>query len=94
MPKIMLLLLLLFTCLNADAQNSGSAQAVVPVYSDPIDENAHDKDTCLLKWDRYHRSQDCLAPFHNVNGSWKPGAFEHCAVFPYPGECPIYYDLK
>jgi hypothetical protein len=87
------MLLLLFTALDASAASTENTQAPasapVPVHSAPIDEKANDKATCAEKWDRYHKSQDCFAPYRNVNGTMKPGAFEHCTEVRYPSECPL-----
>lgn len=58
-------------------------------YSKPIDENAHDKDTCAKKWNRYNKSGTCFAPYHNVNGTLKWNAFNNCgADIKYPTGCP------
>jgi hypothetical protein len=95
MPRRMLILFLLFTLLDVsaaeveDAQDITPASAPAPVNSTPIDEKANDKATCAAKWDRYHKSQECFAPFHNVDGSMKPGAFEKCTEVKYPSECPL-----
>jgi hypothetical protein len=93
------MLLLLFVFLDASAASQEAAQDSAPVSSKsvdsmpidprPIDENANDKETCARKWDRYHRSQECFAPFHNVDGSMKPGAYEKCTDIKYPSECPL-----
>jgi hypothetical protein len=89
----MLILPLLFASLDASAASMEDTQdpasAPVPAYSAPIDENANDKATCAAKWDRYHKSQACFAPYQNVDGTMKPGAFEHCTEVKYPAECPI-----
>lgn len=50
---------------------------------------------CATLRRRYQESADCLAPFLNVNGSIKEGAFETCGpAVPYPAsECsstPLY----
>jgi hypothetical protein len=95
MPSRILILLLLFISLDViaasmeDTQAPASTPAPVPVNSAPIDEKANDKATCAAKWDRYHKSQDCFAPYHNVDGSMKPGAFEHCTEVKEPSECPL-----
>jgi hypothetical protein len=92
MPRNMLILLLLFTSLDVRAatiEDSGApASAPAPIYSAPIDEKANDAATCAAKWDRYFRSQECFAPYHNVDGSMKPGAFENCTEVKEPTECP------
>jgi hypothetical protein len=89
MPKIMLMLLLLFISLDVSVASTEDTQSPVPVYSEPIEENAEDKETCANKWDQYHKSQECFAPYQNVNGTMKPGAFEHCTDIKYPTECPL-----
>jgi hypothetical protein len=93
MPRRMLIVLLLSTSLDVSAAGvediQAPASAAVPVYSAPIDETANDKATCAAKWDRYHKSQECFAPYHNVDGTMKPGAFEHCTEVKYPTECPL-----
>ena len=95
MPSRILILLLLYISLDVsaasveDTQAPAPASAPVPVYSGPIDEKANDKATCAAKWDRYHKSQECFAPYHNVDGTMKPGAFEHCTEVKYPTECPL-----
>jgi hypothetical protein len=92
MPKGMLILLLLFTSLEVSAERIEDAQAPAsapaPVNPDPIDEKANDAATCAAKWDRYLKSQDCFAPYRNVNGTMKPGAFENCTEVNEPSECP------
>ena len=44
--------------------------------------------TCSQKWDAYHRSQDCFAPFFIRNGKGgsilKPEAFQVCVDVPSP----------
>lgn len=89
MKKVTLILFLLLASLNVSAATKADAQSPVPDYSESIDENAHDKETCAKKWDRFHKSQECFAPYHNVNGTMKPGAFEHCADIKPPSECPL-----
>jgi len=74
----------------AGASGANDAQGATPGKDDPIfDESATDPATCAAKWARFHKSQECFAPYHNVNGSWKPGAFEHCKVYKSPDECPL-----
>jgi hypothetical protein len=93
MPRRMLILLLLFTSPDVSSESievtQAPASAPVPVNSVSIDEKANDKATCAAKWDRYHKSQECFAPYHNVDGSMKPGAFEQCTEVKYPSECPF-----
>jgi hypothetical protein len=88
----MLILLLLSASLDVTAASLEEAQvpasAPAPVYSEPIDEKATDKATCAAKWERYLKSQDCFAPYHNVDGSMKPGAFDNCIEYKEPSECP------
>jgi hypothetical protein len=86
----MLILLLLSTSLDVSAASIEDAPVPVsaPVYSDPIDEKANDKATCEAKWERYLKSQDCFAPYHNIDGSMKPGAFDNCIEYKEPSECP------
>ena len=93
MLKIMLMLFLLFNFIDVSAASEDTSRDPAPVNSKPIDskpidENANDKDTCASKWDRYLKSQDCFAPYHNVDGSMKPGAHENCTDIKYPAECP------
>jgi hypothetical protein len=88
------MLLLLFIFLDASAASHEAAQdsapaSSKPVDSKPIDENANDKETCARKWDRYRKSQECFAPYHNVDGTMKPGAFDNCTDIKYPSECPL-----
>ena len=83
------MLFLLLASLNVSAATKEDSQAPVPVSSVSIDENAHDKVTCAKKWDRFHKSQDCFAPYHNANGTMKPGAFENCTDIKPPTECPL-----
>ncbi len=60
------------------------------VYPVLIDESKNDEETCRLKWDRYIKSQECFAPFKNVNGTMKPGA-EYCTQYGEPsGDCPAH----
>ncbi|OIR19472.1 hypothetical protein GALL_03530 [mine drainage metagenome] len=89
---------ILFMCLLlvpfwASAADTGSgtddAQKPAPASAVSIDESANDPATCAAKWDRYHKSQECFAPYHNVNGTMKPGAFENCTEVKYPAECPL-----
>ena len=93
MPSRMLILLLLFTSFNVTAASmedtKESSQASAPTDAAPINENANDKATCAAKWDRYHKSQECFAPYLNTNGSLKPGAFENCTEIKYPTECDL-----
>jgi hypothetical protein len=84
-----LLLLLLFVSLDVGAADAEDTQKITPVTPALIDESANDKVTCAAKWDRYHKSQECFSPYHNVNGTMKPGAFEHCKEIKYPAECPL-----
>ena len=83
------MLFMLLISSNVRAANSEVTQPPASVYSKPIDENATDEKTCARKWERYHKSQDCFAPYHNVNGSMKPGAFENCIDIKSPIECPL-----
>jgi hypothetical protein len=39
---------------------------------------------CAALRRQYAESQACFAPFLNVNGSYKPGAFEKCTQIPDP----------
>lgn len=41
-------------------------------------------DSCAAQMRRYHQSQECFAPFRNVNGSVKPEAFRYCKDIPEP----------
>jgi len=88
------MLLLLFIFLDASAASRETVQDSAPASSKttdakPIDENANDKETCARKWERYYKSQECFAPYHNVDGSMKPGAHENCTDIKYPAECPL-----
>ena len=94
MPKIMLMLLLLFNVIDASAERIDATEEPAPPYSEPtdakpIDEDANDKETCARKWERYQKSQECFAPYHNTDGSMKPGAHENCTDIKYPAECPL-----
>lgn len=91
MTKRTLLLLLSLISLDASAREREprKTQAPEPAASAPIDERATDKASCAAKWDRYHKSQECFAPYTNVNGSVKPEAFENCAEVKAPTECPL-----
>jgi hypothetical protein len=93
MRNIVLKLFLLLISLNAIAENieQDQAPAALPIYKNTeiIDESANDEETCAKKWERYRKSQECFAPYHNVNGTMKPGAYENCAEFKYPAECPL-----
>jgi hypothetical protein len=92
MLRKMFILLLLLTSLDGSAasieDSQAPASAPVPVYAAPIDEKANDKATCAEKWDRYQKSEECFGPYHNVDGTMKPGAFEHCTDIKQPTECP------
>ncbi|MBI4807550.1 MAG: hypothetical protein HY799_01170 [Nitrosomonadales bacterium] len=79
---------LLFS-LNVLAADQNDVKAASTANSATIDENASDDKTCAKKWERYHQSQDCFAPYQNVNGTMKPGAFEHCVVVQTPLECSL-----
>lgn len=95
----MLMLFLLFNFIDASAESMDATEDPAPQYSEPtdsestdskpIDENANDKETCARKWDRYYKSQECFAPYHNTDGSMKPGAHEKCTDIKYPAECPL-----
>ena len=89
MTKRMLLLLLSLISLDARAREPRKTQVPEPAASAPIDERATDKVSCAAKWDRYHKSQECFAPYMNVNGSMRPGAFENCTDVKAPTECPL-----
>lgn len=91
MRIITLILFLLLASLNVSAATKEQKDEHAPVstYSEPIDENANDKLTCAKKWERYHKSEDCFAPYHSRNGTMKPGAFENCTDIKYPTECPL-----
>ena len=43
-----------------------------------------DASDCASLRRQYAESQECFAPFLNVNGSYKPGAFEKCTQVPDP----------
>lgn len=76
------------------ANDANHSQAATSGKNDPvIDENATDSATCAAKWARFHKSQECFAPYHNVNGTMKPGAFEHCKNYKSPDECSPEDDL-
>ncbi len=78
----------------AGANDASNAQGSTPGKDDSvIDENATDPATCAAKWARFHKSQECFAPYHNVNGTLKPGAFEHCKNYKSPDECSPQDDL-
>ena len=70
-------------------ENERKEKARVSAYSKPIDENAHDKDTCAKKWDRYNKSGECWAPYRNAYGTLKWNAFNNCGTgIKYPTGCP------
>ena len=83
------MLFLLLASLNVSAATKADTDPSIPDYSESIDESAHDKATCAKKWDRFHKSQECFSPYHNVNGTMKPGAFENCTDIKPPNECPL-----
>jgi hypothetical protein len=88
--KMLIRLPLLFLMLmSLDASAAGYGDTYPAAQSAPIAESANDKATCAQKWARYYRSQECFAPYHNVDGTMKPGAFEHCKEYKYPAECPF-----
>jgi len=89
MTKRMLLSLLLLVSFDASAREAWRAQAPESAASAPIDERATDKASCAAKWDRYRKSQECFAPYVNVNGSVKPDAYENCTDVKAPTECPL-----
>ncbi len=90
MKKSLLLSVLLFS-FNACAQeqDAAAAQGGRWVYQTPINESANDAETCRLKWDRYHRSQECFAPHHMKGGAVKAEGFEHCTEYKSPIECSL-----
>ena len=83
-------MLLLLVPMHAVAADAMVAPAARPAdKSSAIDERANDKATCDRKWARYYKSQECFAPYHNVDGTMKPGAFRHCKQIRFPAECPL-----
>ncbi len=89
MKKLLLLSVLLVTC-NAMAQEqNAAAQGGRWSYQTPINESANDAETCRLKWDRFHRSQECFAPYHMKGGAVKAEGFEHCTEYKQPIECSL-----
>ncbi len=93
--SLSLLALMMFCNLAAAQQVGASAPVAAPVkrwvYAIPIDESKNDEKTCALKWDRYIRSMECFAPYHNVNGTMKAGAWDHCTEYRQPAsECPVH----
>lgn len=89
MRKVIWGMFVLLISLNVFAVDPNYVKAASPDDSETIDENANDDKTCAKKWERYHKSQDCFAPYHNVNGTMKPGAFEHCVEVQTPLECSL-----
>jgi hypothetical protein len=93
MRNIALILSLLLISLNVIAADLEQDKTTtdLPIYKNAeiIDESANDEEACAKKWERYRKSQECFAPYHNVNGTMKPGAYENCAEFQYPAECPL-----
>lgn len=87
MKKVTLILLLLLASLNASAESKENAKPATPGSSEAIDEKANDTKTCAKKMERFYKSQDCLAPYKNTNGTMKPDAFKNCADIKYPTEC-------
>jgi len=59
----------------------GGAAAASAAASAGAPGNASD---CASLRRQYAESQACFAPFLNVNGSYKPGAFEKCTQLPDP----------
>jgi hypothetical protein len=74
---------------SPEADGAKADQVSSASNSEAIGEKANDKVSCAAKLDQFHRSQECFAPYQNVNGSFKPGAFEHCQAVKYPIECPL-----
>jgi hypothetical protein len=88
MPIRILPILLLLVSLDASATGTHASQAPAPtVKSPPIKESADDSATCVAKWDRYHRSQECFAKYRRINGTMKPSAYKHCKEVKIPVEC-------
>jgi Domain of unknown function (DUF4124) len=54
----------------APASLSGAASGVSP--------SAQAKDSCEAQWREFRESLDCFAPYMDVNGSLRPGAFDVC----------------
>jgi hypothetical protein len=51
------------------------------------------KDSCEAQWREFRDSLDCFAPFMDVNGSLRPGAFDTCkrsVVQPACDAAPVY----
>jgi hypothetical protein len=84
--KIMLLILCLgLVPLEVFADTQGTSQS--PEATTRADEKANDRETCAKKWERFHKSEECFAPFRNRNGSVKPEAYETCPELKAPLEC-------
>jgi hypothetical protein len=79
----------LLASLNVCAADQDSDTTAASARSSVIKEDAYDDKACAKKWERYHKSQDCFAPYQNVNGTMKPGATEHCVEVQTPSECPL-----
>lgn len=88
MQKLIWGVFVLLVSLNVGATDQDSDAAASSARSGVIKEDASDDKTCAKKWERYYKSQDCFAPYHNVNGTMKPGAEEHCVEVQTPLECP------
>jgi hypothetical protein len=81
-------ILLLLVSLDATATETHASQPFAPtVKSPPINESADDSATCVAKWDRYHRNQECFAKYRRINGTMKPSAYKHCKEIKIPVEC-------
>lgn len=66
----------------SSGSQSGNAASTGAVPTPPTND-------CATLLRRFRESSECLAPFMNVNGSFKPNAFETCGpAVPYPAkEC-------
>jgi hypothetical protein len=88
MPIRILPIILLLVSLDASAAGPHVSQAPAPtVKAPPINEGENDSATCVAKWDRYHRSQECFAKYRRINGTMKPSAYKHCKEVKIPAEC-------
>jgi hypothetical protein len=60
---------------KAAAPASGATQA-----GEEVEPNTISAAECAAWWREYMKNMACYGPFHNVNGSMKPGAFEACGL--------------
>lgn len=66
--------------LQRPADESGPAEAPPRQATRP----AEPDNSCAAQWARYHASQECFAPYRNVNGSVRVEAYRFCTDIPEP----------